>query len=113
MKELSDLHVVWIWLKKNWKWLLLPFWVLSILLVWLFRGGDRPLFPTSGTTDEAAMDAIEAKDKAAAEFKARLDELAKRAEERLKTASEEQIKEYEEIKDRPIEEIAKWIDDLS
>lgn len=103
----------WVWLKKNWKWLLLPFWAVSILLVWIFRGGDRPLLPVSGTTDETADKALAAKDKAAAEFKAKLEELAKRAEDRLKNASEEQIKEYEEIKDRPLEEVAAWIDKLS
>jgi len=103
----------WIWLKKNWKWLLLPFWAVSILLVWVFRGGDRPLFPVSGTTDEAADKALEAKDKAAAEFRACLDALAKKAEERLQKASEEQLKEYEELKDKPLEEVAKWIDSLS
>lgn len=103
----------WIWLKKNWKWLLLPFWAVSILLVWIFRGGDRPLLPVSGTTDEAADKAVEAKDKAARDFKEKLDVLAKKAEERLKSASEEQLKEYEELKDKPLEELAKWIDNLS
>lgn len=104
---------VWAWLKKNWKWLILPLWILSIILVWIFRGGDKPLFPVSGTTDAAADQAVAAKDKAVEEFRARLDELAKKAEERLKNASEDQIKEYEELKDKPLDEVAKWIDSLS
>ena len=103
----------WAWIKKNWRWLILPLWDVSILLVWLFRGGDRPLLPVSGTTDDAADKALEAKDEAAQEYKEQVKEVNKRAEERLKTASEEQIKEYEELKDKPVEEVAKWIDSLS
>jgi hypothetical protein len=104
---------VWAWLKKNWKWLILPLWLVSLLLVWFLSGGKSTLFPPSGTTDEAADEAIAAKDKAIADFRARLDDLHKKAEERLKNASEEQIKEYEELKDKPVEDVAKWIDSLS
>jgi flagellar biosynthesis/type III secretory pathway M-ring protein FliF/YscJ len=104
---------VWAWLKKNWKWLILPLWIASVVLVWIFRGGDKPMFPVSGTTDAEADKALEAKDKAVAEFRERLEELAKKAEERLKNASEEQLKEYEELKDKPLDEIAVWIDELS
>ena len=103
----------WAWLRKNWKWLILPLWAASIVLVWLFRGGDKPLFPVTGTTDVAADKALQAKDKATAEFRARLDELARKAEERLQKASEEQLQEYEELKDKPLDEVAKWIDSLS
>ena len=84
-----------------------------MILVWVFRGGEEPLRPLSGTTDEVADKALAAQTKAARDFKDKLDELAKKAEERLKNASEEQLKEYEEIKDKPVEEIAKWIDSLS
>lgn len=104
---------VWEWIKKNWRWLILPLWILSLLLMWFLSGGRTKFFPPSGTTDEAADQAVAAKDKAVAEFRARLDELAAKAEERLQGASEEQIKEYEELKDKPIEEVAKWIDSLS
>lgn len=104
---------VWTWLKKNWKWLILPLWVLSVVLVWVFRGGDKPLFPVTGTTDKAADQAVAAQQKASDEFRARLEALAKRAEERLKTASEAQVKEYETIKDKPLDEVAAWIDNLS
>ena len=103
----------WAWVKKNWKWLILPLWLISVILVWIFRGGDKPMFPVSGTTDADADKALEAKDKAVADFRARLDELARKAEERMKNASEDQLKEYEKLKDKPIEEIAKWIDELS
>lgn len=104
---------VWEWIKKNWKWLILPLWILSLLLMWFLSGGRTKFFPPSGTTDEVADQAVKEKDKAIASFRARLDELYKKAEERLQGASEEQIKEYEALKDKPIEEIAKWIDSLS
>lgn len=104
---------VWEWLKKNWKWLLLPFWLLSLFGTWILRGGKKPLLPPSGTTDVAADTALKEKDAALEGFKSRLDELYRKAEERLKGASEAQVKEYNEIKDKPLEEIAKWIDSLS
>lgn len=104
---------IWEWLKVNWKWLVLPLWIASVVLVWIFRGGTKPMFPPSGTTDVAADQALKAKDEAIESFKARLDELHKKAEERLKTASEAQVKEFKELKDKPIEDVAKWIDSLS
>ena len=104
---------VWAWLKKNWKWLILPLWIISIVLVWIFRGGDKPMFPVSGTTDEAADQAVAAKDQALADFRAQLDELYKKAEARMQDASEEQVKELKDLKDKPLDEVAKWIDDLS
>lgn len=103
----------WEWFKKHWKWFIAPLWIGSLVLIWIFRGGDTPLLPPSGTTDEAADEAMAAKKAAMDGFRARLDELAEKAEERLKDASEEQLKEYEEIKDKPLEEIAAWIDNLS
>lgn len=104
---------VWEWLKTHWKWLILPLWVASILLVWVFHGGSKPLFPVTGTKDKDADNALEEQRRASEEFKARMEELSKIAEERLKTASEEQVKAYQEIKDKTPEEVAKWIDSLS
>jgi len=103
----------WAWLKTNWKWLILPLWIASVVLVWIFRGGDKALFPTSGTTDAAADQAVAAKDKALAEFRAKLDELYKKAEAQMQDASEEQVKELEQLKDKPLDEVAAWIDNLS
>lgn len=84
-----------------------------MVLVWLFRGGDKSLIPISETVDEAAAEALKAKDKAMADYRERLDAQAKKAEERLQKASVEQIKEYEEIKDKPLDELATWFDKLS
>jgi len=104
---------VWAWLKKNWKWLILPLWVISLVLVWLFHGGIKPLFPVSGTTDVAADEALKARDAALNQFRSRLEELVKKAEERLQGASKEQVNDFNELKDKPLEEVAKWIDSLS
>lgn len=104
---------VWAWLKKNWKWLLLPFWILSLVLVWFLSGGRKTFFPPSGTTDEAADQAVQEKDAALAEFRAKLDELYRKAEERMQGASEEQVKELKELKSKPLDEVAKWIDSIS
>lgn len=103
---------VWPWIREHWKWLVFPFWAASLVLVWIFRGGEVQLVP-HGASDADVDKAMEAKDKAVADFRARLDELAKKAEERLKSASEEQLKEYEGLKDKPLKEIAGWIDNLS
>lgn len=99
-------------MKQHWKWLLLPLWIGSVVLVWLFRGGDRPLFPVS-ETDEAVDRALAEKDRALADFRAKLDELYRRAEERMQRASQEQVKELGELKDKPLDEVARWIDNLS
>lgn len=103
---------MWIWLKKYWKWILFPIGIVSLLLAWKSRD-KGPELPDTGTTDEAADEAMEAYKAAAREYQEKVREVHKKAEERLKDASEEQLKEYEEIKDKPIEEIAKWIDDLA
>ena len=100
----------WEWLKKNWRYLVFPLWVASLILVWLLSGGRRPIMPVSGTTDQVADDAAKAKDEAIQQFRDRLDQLAKLMEERLKNASKEQMEEFQQMKDKPIEEVAKWID---
>lgn len=104
--------VVWRWLKKYWKWILFPIGVISIILAWLARGRELQL-PASGTADEAADEAMASYRAAAREYQERVRAVHKKAEERLKNASEEQLKEYEKLKDKPAEEIAKWIDSLS
>jgi hypothetical protein len=101
----------WEWLKTHWRWLIAPLWIISLILVWLFFGGRKPLLP-SGTTDKAADDAMKAKDEAISQFRARLDAMAKKAEERLQDASKDQVDEFNKLKDKPLEEVAKWIDSL-
>ena len=107
------MSAVWDWIRNHWKWLLFPVWIISLLLVWIFRGGEVPFLPISGTTDEASDEALKAKDEAIGKFRARLDEIAEKAEGRLREASEDQIKEFDAVKDKPIDEVASWIDKLS
>jgi len=108
---MSTLKKIWEWLKKNWKWLIAPLWIVSLILVWLFFGGKKPFLP-SGTTDAAADGAMKAKDEAMAQFKARLDDLVKKAGERLQKASKDQVDQFNGLKDKPLDEVAKWIDSL-
>jgi len=103
---------IWEWLKKNWKYLLFPLWVLSLILVWVLAGGHRSLVPVSGTTDQAADDAMKAKDEAVQQFRDRLDQLAKLLEEKLQNASKAQLDEFKEMKDKPLDEVAKWVDSI-
>lgn len=103
---------VWEWLKRNWKYLVFPLWALSLILMWVLGGGVRPLRPVSGTTDQAADDAAKAKDEAVKAFRDRLDQLAQLLEQKLQSASKEQLDEFKKLKDKPIEEVAKWIDDI-
>lgn len=102
---------VWEWLKKNWKYLLFPLWVLSLILMWVLSGGKVKL-PISGTSDQAADEAVKAKDEAIQQFRDRLDQLAKLLEEKLQGASKEQLDEFKKLKDRPIDEVAKWVDSI-
>ena len=102
----------WEWFKRNWKWFIAPLWIASLVVMWLFRGGSsKP--PISGTTDVAADEAMKAKDEAMTQFRSRLDELLKKAQDRLQAASKEQLEEFNELKDKPLDDVAKWIDTIS
>lgn len=103
---------MWAWLKKNWKWFIAPLWITSMVLVWLFKGGRDVVVPDSGTSDEAADTLAEEKDKALQEFRQRLDELYAKARQRLEQAGEEQLGDFNNIKDEPIEKVSAWIDDI-
>jgi len=103
---------VWEWIKRNWKWLILPLWAISIVLVWLFKGGSKIDLPISGTTDQAA-DEVAKKDKIISDLRQRIAALDAKVKELIMNASEEQIKEYERLRDKTLEDIAKWGDELS
>jgi len=102
---------IWEWLKKNWKYLLFPLWVLSLILMWVLSGGKAKL-PISGTTDQAADDAMKAKDEAIRQFRERLDQVAQQIETKLRNASKAQLDEFKEMKDKPLDEVAKWVDSI-
>lgn len=102
----------WEWLKKNWKWLILPLWAISVVLVWLFtRGGvKKPATTITGTTDQAANTAVTTVINAADERETAIKRILALFEEQLKKASAEQLKELEAMKGKPVSEIAAWID---
>lgn len=105
---------VWEWLKKYWKWVVFPIGIISAVLGWFLWWRSRdPVIPVSGTTDEAADQAVEDAAKVGDIYQKDIEALNKLAEELLKNASEEQIKEWEEVKKKPHKEVAKWIDNLS
>lgn len=102
---------VWEWLKKNWKWLILPLWAISMVLMWLFtRGGVKRFGPVSGTSDQAANTAVTTVVAAADEKEKAIAGILKYFEEKLKKASTEQLKEFETLKEKPTAEVASWID---
>lgn len=103
----------WGWMKAHWRWLIGPLWLLSIVITWLFHGGERKLLKTKPTLDDAIDENMAVKNAAIEQFRARLDAMSQQAEQRLQKASAEQIETFKEIKDKPISEVAAWIDSLS
>jgi DNA anti-recombination protein RmuC len=87
--------------------------VLGAVLGWFLWWRCRPKDDdTSTTTDQAADQAvkdtnaaIDAKDQA-------LKELEQKHGEKLATMTEEQRKEFEEVKKKDVDEVATWIDNL-
>jgi hypothetical protein len=107
---MTTLKKIWEWLKKNWKWLILPLWVVSMVLVWLFTGGRKVVVPSSGTSDQAANTAVSGVITASDERQRAIADILRIFEERLKKASVDQLKEAEVMKDKPLSEVASWID---
>lgn len=104
---------VWEWLKKNWKWIVFPIGVLLSVLGWFLWWRGKPKDDnTTTTTDEAADQALKDTVKAQEEKDQALKELEEKHGQKLATMSEEQRKEFEEVKKKPIEEVATWIDRL-
>ena len=102
---------IWEWLKTNWKWLVLPLWAVSILLVWLFtRGGALKKPPVSGTTDQAANNAVDGVITAGETKTESIQKLETKYQDKLEKMSDEQRAEWEKMKSRPVTEVAAWID---
>jgi hypothetical protein len=98
------------WFIENWKLLLFPIWVISLVFVWFFKS-NYPKYSSVNSNLSPAIDAISAeKSKVLTTFQTQLDELVKKARERLQTASMEQIKEFDDLKGKSLEDLAKWLD---
>jgi len=103
----------WSWLKKNWMWLIAP--VTIAVLVILYLMGWRPEKKDdvdSVTPDDAADQAVEDTNTAHDEREKAIKELEAEHREKLSEMTEEQLEEFEEVKKKPIDEVAAWIDSL-
>ena len=101
---------VWEWLKTYWKWLIAPLWAVSIVLVWLFTRGGVLKKPVSGTTDQAANSAVEGVIQAGENKIEAIQKLEAQYMAKIEKMSEVQKAEWERMKDRPVQELASWID---
>ena len=101
---------IWEWLKKNWKWLILPLWVVSLVLLWLFTGGRKMVSVSSGTSDQAASTAVSGVISASDERQKAIADILKTFEEKLQKASVEQLKEAKNLEGKPLADVAAWID---
>lgn len=101
---------IWEWLKKNWKWFILPLWAASLLLMWLFTRGGAIKPPVSGTTDTAANNAVTGVIQAADNKDQAVALLETKYQDKLNAMSQAQREEWERQKAKPIEEVASWID---
>lgn len=104
---------IWEWLKKNWKWVLFPIGILLSVLGWLlwWRRGKKD-DTTSTTTDAAADQAVKDTAQAQEDKEKALKELEQKHGQKLAVMTDEQRKEYDRVKQKPIEEVAAWIDRL-
>lgn len=105
---------VWSWLKKHWKWVVFPIGILSAILGWLlWWGGQKPKDDqASGTSDKAADKAVEDISKAQDVKERAVQELEEKHADKIEALSSDQQKEWEEIKKKPVDEVASWIDNL-
>jgi glucose-6-phosphate dehydrogenase assembly protein OpcA len=71
-------------------------------------GDDNTSTTTDSAADQAIKDAQEAQDAKDAALK----ELEEKHGEKLTAMSDEQKAEFEKVKDKPIDEVASWIDNL-
>lgn len=105
---------IWKWLKDHWRWVVFPIGVLGAVLGWFFwwRGKQVGDDAESGTSDEAADRAVDSIVSAGEKRDRELKELEKRHAEKLDTMTEEQTAEYNDVRKKPVEEVASWIDEL-
>ena len=103
---------IWAWFKRNWKWIVFPVGIVGVVFCWFFWWRKPKDDSTSTTTDSAADQAIKDTVQSQDDRDKSLKELEQRHAEKLAAMSEEQKAKFDEIKQRPIEEVALWIDSL-
>lgn len=96
------------WWKKNWYWVVFPVGLVVLFLRFWFPRPIR-LLPEAKEDDITPVDNISAtvreKEKALAEIEGRY-------QDKIRALSDEQLKEWEDMKSKPIDEVAQWIDKL-
>ena len=104
---------VWQWLKRNWKWVLFPVGLImfigGILIAATARDTNDSPPPDFGKEGEDLARKIAT---AVAERDRQLEELRVKNQQRLEQLDVDQQKELEELKDKPLEEVVLWFDNL-
>lgn len=111
MNALKWILVKWAWVKTHWKWVLFPIGLISSFLGWYFwwvKKDDE----TSATSDEAANRTVGDIIRAHEEHDKALADLEVQQSLKLRYMTSAQQQEYNEVRKRPIEEVAEWIDRL-
>jgi hypothetical protein len=105
---------VWPWLKRNWKWVIFPIGLLSLLLgVQVVASSLRDFAEPPEGLDEKAREALRKLRTQELEHDRKVAELEQEHKERLQELSDDQQSELEELQDKPIKEIVSWFDNLS
>lgn len=105
---------VWNWIKKWWK-LVVGFLLalggigIGVAIASRDTSPSTPIPPDLDDEADKALDRVEEADQRKEE---QLAELEAKNHARLVNLSEDQQREYDEVKKRPISEVAKWIDDI-
>lgn len=102
---------VWAWIKKYWKWVLFPIGILGLVFSAAMAARWKP-DPNPTPVPDPVPEALDELERAAAERKAKLEELERKHQARLEQLSIDQRAEYEALKDKPIEELTAWFDNL-
>jgi hypothetical protein len=104
---------IWTWIKKYWKWIVFPIGILGAILGWFLWWRSKPKDDVdSSTTDAAADQALSDTVEAQEERDKKMQELEEKHSEKLATMTDEQRQEFEDVRKKPIDEVAAWIDNL-
>lgn len=102
----------WEWIKRYWKWIIFPVGLLGLLSTALVGASSRRRISTvpPPDPDKSAEEVMEAIRQANIQRDIKLTELKIVHRDRLRELSEDQKKEFNELCDKPVEEVVKWFD---
>ena len=103
---------VWDWIKRYWKWIIFPVGLIGLLSTALVGAASRRRISTVPPPDfsQSAEEAMEAIRQANIQRDIKLTELQIKHRNRIMKMSEDQRKELDELRGKPIEEVVKWFD---